>query len=380
MAVQRSRSSSLLNAFSVDAGRGGTRRASVAALKRQIRTLRSAGVMPRHNDSVSTVAWRMQRRHAHSMKVVGALVAMVVLTACTAQGDTKGAGSSVPPVPARLEAGCPPADTQLRFPAGELPANAVAVRLCPGAPYLGRDGTPQGPEAQAPIDELTSGTDRLVSLVNDLPSVDLPIDCPFGGGGDVVYWFRYADGDARAVSYSTGGCRLLTVGNDLALDHGERLTAAFAEALLAQRARTSPPDHAAMKVQPKCGDSFAKPLSPLPHVPLDMTQATLCRSAGPNRVSSAPIPRPLLRRLNDSPLTKVRRTAPAPADCRVPPARTIEGITRWGDRVTYLVPGECLYAYTGDDSNDGGQGSTTFRIDTDVMAELTSLRLRTAPR
>lgn len=272
---------------------------------------------------------------------MAAAVGVLLLAGCggSPTPDTASVGSSTAPVPAGLEAGCPPEDTPLRLATGDLPGGAVGVRLCPGAPLVADDGTRHGPFVQPVADELTTGVEPLVDLVNGLPSYE-PGDCPLDGGPEIVYWFRYPDGDARAVAYGEHGCHTLTVGEELQREDGPRLAQAFADALAAQRAAMRPPSAARSATRPDCPPPTGEgPTSVLPQVPLRLVRATWCQGTGPGRGRTAPVPRQLLRRLNEGLLGK-----PARGRDRCPSVgywQSIEGIDRWGDRVSYWVLSDC---------------------------------------
>ncbi|MCY7399537.1 MAG: hypothetical protein LH477_01005 [Nocardioides sp.] len=259
--------------------------------------------------------------------------------------DTASLGDSTVPVPAGLEDGCPPDDTPLRLAAGDLPTGVIGVRLCPGAPTVGYDGTRHGPFVQPVADELTTGVEPLVDLVNGLPEHE-PGGCPSDGGPLIVYWFRYPDGDARAVAYGERGCHTLTVGEELQREGGERLAQAFAGGLLSQRAQATPPAPTS-DAGPECPlPPFSQPVSMLPQTPPDMIGATWCEGVGRYRLRSATVPPPLLRSLNDGLLGK-----PVQGRDKCKPVgygQFIEGVNAWGDRVSYAVLSDCrVYARVG---------------------------------
>lgn len=277
---------------------------------------------------------------------MAALAALLLpLSACGSdEGAAGGAEAASPaPVPAGLESGCPPPETPLRFAGGDLPAGAVAVRLCPGAPSIDHDGNPSGLLLQAPVDALITGVDALVQLVNDLPVAEQQ-DCPLDDGPHHVYWFRYPDGDARAVAYDEAGCHTAVIGDEVRRQDGEALATAFADALLAQRATATPP--AAEGEPPACPmPPLSEPMSVLPAVPLRLTAATWCVGVGPYRMRSATVPDDLLERLNAGllgPRTERRDECGAPSY-----STTLEGVTAWGDRFSLLVPGCRVVARTG---------------------------------
>lgn len=297
------------------------------------------------NDSATSVAPVGLPGHPHHMKFAGVVLGALMLSACGSTAAPIQVEDSDAAVPTGLESGCPPPNTPLRYPGGDLPLGAVGVRLCPGALTTAADGTTFGAFIQAPADELTTGVDRLVQVVNDLSAFDPDTACFADDGPHHVYWFRYPDGDARAVAYAEAGCHLLTVGKKRDYRDGERVAEAFADALLAQRASSAPP--AATRTEgPTCSTPpMSQPVSTLPHVPLAMTAATWCEGVAPYRMRDTPIPAALLERINK---TLLGEPTDQRDDCE-PSAygQAIEGITAWGDRVYYGVPGCHVYAHTG---------------------------------
>ena len=302
------------------------------------------------------------------MKVMGALLVVLLLAACAGPANTADDGRPEVPVPKALESGCPPADAPLRYPSGDLPDGAVAVRLCPGALTVAYTGDPLGTPIQAPVDELTTDVAALVDIVNGLPEFEPGTDCHFDDGPHHVYWFRYPNGDARAVAYNEAGCHTLTVGEEHGYLNGARLATAFADTLLAQRANSQPPSAVATE-GPACPTPpMSEPTSVLPHVPLAMTHATWCQGVAPYRLRATAIPEPLLRRLNEALLGEPTE---ARDRCRMPSyGQTIEGLTAWGDRVSYLVPGCRVVARTGYGRDNV---TTTFEADPDLLAAIESL-------
>ncbi|MCY7401230.1 MAG: hypothetical protein LH477_09765 [Nocardioides sp.] len=269
------------------------------------------------------------------MRIAGVLALVLLLGACSGEGsDISDLGFPDAEVPASLSAGCPPRGATLRLPGGDLPTGAVGVRLCPGRPQLNYDGNVSEPGIQAPLDELVTDVDRVVDVVNALPDQPDQVDCPFDGGPDLVFWFRYADGDARAVSYGSKGCHSLVVGGDRNRERGQDVATAFAEALRAQRDASTPP--AASPEPAACDHAYSEPVSALPPVPIDLASARWCVGAKKG-IRSAAIPESLLRRINDSPLTPV----PSIREGCVPSnfGSTIQGLTAWGDRVVMLMEG-----------------------------------------
>ena len=302
------------------------------------------------NDSMTSVAPVPLGGHPQVMRTGRALASAavgVLLAGCggSVHPDTASLGNSTAPVPAGLEDGCPPDDAPLRLGAGDLPAGAIGVRLCPGAPTVGYDGTRHGPFVQPVADELTTGVEPLVDLVNGLPKYDSGA-CLMDGGPLIVYWFRYPDGDARAVAYGERGCHTLTVGENLEREDGEKLAQAFADGLLSQREQAAPPAPTA-DAGPECpSPPLSQPVSMLPQTPPAMTSATWCEGVGRYRQRSATIPPPLLRRLNDGLLGE---PVPGPDQCQpVRYGQSIEGVNAWGDRVSYAILSDCrIYARVG---------------------------------
>lgn len=298
------------------------------------------------------------------------LVALLVLSGCTTRAET-GSGESDVPVPPGLEQACPPPDTPLRYPEGNLPLGAVAVRLCPGQPTIAYDGEQLGAPIQAPRDELTVDVDAVVELVNGLPEFEQGTACPFDDGPHHVYWFRYPDGDARAVAYDEAGCHTAVVGEQVAHQDGEELATAFADALFAQRAGSRPPAGTSRKALECPAPPMSEPTSVLPSVPLAMTAATWCVGVGLHTMRSASVPEDLLERLNAGLLG-------APAEerdrCEVTGhVTTLEGVTAWGDRVSFLLPGCRVVARTG----FGRDTITTeYEADPELVAALQALPVR----
>lgn len=298
-----------------------------------------------------------------------AALAALLLLLCACGGDetfSAGADAAVPP---GLEAGCPPPEAPLRYPGSDLPVGAVAVRLCPGEPTIAYTGDPTGPPIQAPVDELTSGAGALVELVNGLPAFEPDTACNMDDGPHHVYWFRYPDGDARAVAYDEARCHTAVVGDQVRRQNGEELATAFADALLAQRAATNPPradDKSLACPMPP----MSEPTSVLPAVPLALTAATWCVGVGPYKMRSASVPDDLLERLNAGLLG-----APAEGRDRCEMAAhsaTLEGVTAWGDRVSLLVPGCRVVVRTGFGRDNM---STEYEADPHLLAAVQALPL-----
>jgi hypothetical protein len=289
----------------------------------------------------------------------------------SASSDIASLGYSTAPVPAGLVGGCPPDDTPLRLAHGVLPSGAVAVRLCPGAPIVGADGTRHGPSVQPVEDELTTGVEPLTDLANSLPKYE-PGACPADGGPLLVYWFRYPDGDARAVAYGERGCHTLAVAEGVELENGDELAQAFADALLAQRSGTKPTRSAQERPAPECPPpTDQRETGVLPQVPMNLTAATWCQVVSPNKMRTVVVPPSLVRRLNDQLLGN-----PVEGRDRCKPVgywQSIEGFNEWGDRVSYWVVSDCrIYARVGygRDTN-----MATFKASPTLIRALRSLEL-----
>jgi hypothetical protein len=304
-------------------------------------------------------------------RALAAAVVGVLLAGCggSASPETTPLGNPTAPVPTGLEDGCPPDDTPLRLAAGDLRAGAIGVRLCPGAPTVGHDGTRHGPFVHPVADELTTDVEPLIDLVNGLPEYE-PGDCPLDGGPLIVYWFRYPDGDPRAVAYGERGCHTLTVGEDLEREDGAQLAQAFADALLSQRAGTTPPAAPRPRTGPDCPPPTGEgPVSVLPHVPPKLRAATWWQVTTPRRMRSASVPQSLIRRLNEGLIGK-----PVQGRDRCKPAgywQSIEGFNEWGDRVSYWVVSDCrIYARVGYGRDTA---MATFHTAPDLISALRAL-------
>ena len=167
-----------------------------------------------------------------------AIAGLGVLAAC--QADAPVATRVLPdrpPGPAGLEAGCPPRKAPLRQANGPLPPGATAVRLCQGV----LEGADVG--FVPPDDLLTEGVADVLDTVNGLAPFELEEGefCTAAGGYTLVYWFLYADGDARAVDHHRAWCGETFLGPDDVREGGASVAAAFEEALQDQRAGTAAP-------------------------------------------------------------------------------------------------------------------------------------------
>lgn len=310
------------------------------------------------------------------------LVAALLLSGCSGSAGTTSPRTNVP-VPRGLESDCPPPETPLRYASrGDLPRGAVAVRLCPGQPTIAYTGDPSGPPIQAPRDELAAADDvaELVELVNGLPEAPPDQACPLDDGPHHVYWFRYPDGDARAVAYNEAGCHVAVVGDERAREHGEKLASAFAGALVAQRAATAPPEDVEASA-PSCQPPvWSTPTSVLPVASVEsglgLADASWCVVVGRYRMRSAPVPPDVLDRLNTHLLV-------APAEGRrdrCKPAAYgswLIGVTPWGDRVSYDVFGCRVVARTGFGRD---HMTTAFETDPQLLTALRDLPLGPATR
>lgn len=265
------------------------------------------------------------------MRLAALLLAALLLTGCSPAESGPAEPPEPSPVPAALEADCPDPTTALSLPEGDLPSGATKVRLCPGPPQ------PHVPDVQAVPELLTTDVDDLVDTVNGLDDLTEAVDCTFDGGPDLVYWFGYPDGDWRAVELGAYGCRTLRVGVDILRLGGIEVATTFVGALMTQRATASPPD---VPAGATCGGVFGtSTLSPLPARPVALATAVLCRSAGAYRYRQAEVPPALLARINEDLLTG---PAERPGRCGPPHPnwRTVEGLSVWGDRHTYVID-EC---------------------------------------
>lgn len=311
-------------------------------------------------------------------RAVAAALVVLLLAACSdgAAPDTTALGDATAAVPAALESRCPPDDAPLRLATGDLPSGAIGVRLCPGAPIVGYDGTRHGPFVQPVADELTTGIEPLVDLVNGLPEYE-PGACHMDGGPLIVYWFRYPDGDARAVAYGERGCHTLTAGAALMRENGEELASAFADALDAQRAAMTPPAGTEGQAPaPKCPlPTTETPISVLPQVPLTLTAATWCQGVGPRRIRSATVPVSLVQRLNKGLLGERVDEGRAGGRDRCQPVgymQSIEGVNDWGDRVAYWLVSDCrIYARVGYGRDTA---MATFKAAPDLINALRALQ------
>lgn len=277
------------------------------------------------------------------MRSVGALLLVVALTAsaCGRSGD-KADDDLEPrvPAPASLPEACPEWDAPVRYAEGDLPGGAVSVRLCPGPPIVSYDGTTIDTGIQPP-ELLTTRVDELVETVNSLEAPPDDIACNMDGGPRLAYWFGYADGDVRAVVFESFGCQFLLVGQEASRLDGERVAQLFTEALLDQRAATTPPE--TVPSPPDCRGLVTTPGTALPHVPVQLASANLCVEDGTSRVRQAEVPTPLLRRLEAGLLAE--ETSWDSCTRRAWPHATILGYTQWGDLVRYSLS-RCSHVVT----------------------------------
>ena len=75
-----------------------------------------------------------------------------------------------------------------------------------------------------------------MELLNSLEVADPDAGYFDDGGITLVYWFRYADGDARAVSYEAFGGHTIATGETQERVGGADLATAFSDALAASAA------------------------------------------------------------------------------------------------------------------------------------------------
>ncbi len=236
--------------------------------------------------------------------------------------------------PPDLAEQCPDPTTPLPYPGGdELPAGAVAVRLCNGPDPTG--GADAGLLFAPPVDLLETGVDDLVAIVDALEPVELDGQaCDGDLGATSVFWFLYADQDPRAVSLQHYGCGNTFVAPDQAGAGGEALLATFDARLWEQRAgRTPPGDRRVPSCEPLASPAVS-PLS-LTHDGLDLATAVYCTTAGRAVLAPGQVER----------LSVDLRVPPRPrAGCPPQTGRrdggsTIAARTVWGDVV--VLHGRC---------------------------------------
>jgi hypothetical protein len=154
-------------------------------------------------------------------------------------------------------------------------------------------------------------------------------------------------------------------------ENGEALAHAFAEALLAQRSATKPPESAQQPAAECPPPTDQREVGVLPQVPMNLTAATWCQVVSPNKMRTAVVPPSLVRRLNDQLLGD-----PVEGRDRCKPvgySQSIEGFNEWGDRVSYWVVSDCrIYARVGygRDTN-----MATFEASPDLIRALRALEL-----
>ena len=271
----------------------------------------------------------------HCVRVATALVLVVLVApACgSADSGARDRGPDVPP-PGGLEKSCPAWDAPIRYAEGDLQEGASSVTLCSGPPIVAYDGSIYDVGIQSP-EVLTTRVDELVDAVNGLERVPDEIACESDGGPRLTYWFSYPDGDARAVTFENFGCENLIVGHDTQRAEGNRVAQLFTEALLSQRAATSPP--VSTIEAPDCRGVHALPGTVLPHDPVDLAAASLCVEAGGYRVRAAMVPAGMLAVLERGLLAEEMSWD----ECVEPPRQSavLLGYTHWGDLVRYLIDG-----------------------------------------
>lgn len=262
-----------------------------------------------------------------------ALAAVLVLSGC---GD--GSSSSPgPPAPQVVDAPfrCP-APTRLTQPGAtdtgsdSLPSGATAARLCAAGWHA---------------EDLRSGLDHLVSVVNAQRAVDPRSDTGCGQGR-VSAWtivLRY-EGGTRTISADDQSCAHLRVG--AARRFGDaHVYDAYVQALLHQRHQQGPPRTA--PPSPRC-PRHAVPVSridqDLPVAdPTDAARAVVCVLT-PRGARTIAMPRSALAALrHDLTTARIRPTdVDPPADCPslAPSADVmVNGVDTWGDR--FSVSFEC---------------------------------------
>ena len=270
-------------------------------------------------------------------------LALVVVAGCRDTAEAPPKPAEPGPVIAGLADRCPNPDTPIPYPpGGRLPAGAVGVRLCNGVEDFGGADDFQ-PDVQPPHDELTTDVADLVEVVNSSKppaETEGEVFCPADAGPDLVFWFRYADGSARAVIYQRYGCRWLVVGDGMDHAGGEDLHVAFDERLSAQRSELQPP---ASAPEPTCvwdPPTTALDLSDR----LDLGTAAVCvvPARGDLRLTAVLSPRQMER--------VARSFEPRPGNtvgpCSAKQAFQLVGYTAWGDR--FVLPSDgCTFVTQG---------------------------------
>ena len=267
------------------------------------------------------------------VRVAAVLMLLALLApACSNDEAHEGTRPPAPPPPAGLHRSCPASDTPVRYAEGDLREGAQSVKLCPGPPIVTYDGTILGVGIQSP-EVLTTRVDDLVDAVNALKSFPSETLCLMDAGPRLTYWFMYPDGDARAVTFENFGCENLIVGPDTQRAEGNRVAQLFTEALLSQRAATSPPQ--APTKAPGCRGLLSQPGTTLPSAPVELVSASLCVEAGPSRVREAEVPAAMLDRLDRGLLAEEMRGD----GCTRPPRRpaVLIGYNSWGDLLRYFI-------------------------------------------
>ena len=274
------------------------------------------------------------------------LVLVAALAACSVDvpeeptGGSAGAARTVhdPALAAQVARGCPSWDTEVPYPGGDLDTGAASVRLCPGEPivYLGNRYSLSQVQA---TEQLTTGVDDLVALVNGLPAPDTDQFCFSDGGPRLTYWFTYPDDRVSAVVFERFGCRSVLTGEEDGRLGGTELEAAFADALVAQRSAAAPPS--VEQPQPRCRELQTVPVTSLPVTFDDLASATACLDVGTGERVVEEVP------LTDPELDRFRRAAAAAPEVTLeettcshePETRltTLMVVTRWGDRAAYQV-------------------------------------------
>ena len=269
----------------------------------------------------------------HCMRV-GVVVLLVAMLAAGCGGSAAGGGQRGPdvPPPAGLADACPAWDAPIRYAEGDLRDGAVSVRLCPGPPIVAYDGSIYDVGIQPP-EVLTTRVEELVKTVNALERTTAETACEMDAGPRLTYWFTYPDGDARAVTFENFGCEELIVGRAESRAGGNRVAQLFTEALLSQRAATSPPG--STFEAPDCRGVLAEPGTALPQEPVNLASASLCVEAGPYRVRAAEVPDALLSELDEGLLAEEMPWDECVESDR--PFAHLLGYTEWGDLVRYAL-------------------------------------------
>lgn len=315
----------------------------------QIRTVltRSVPMPPSTDQWGSVVRGRVKVRRriqvaGGAVITVAVLAAALIIPTLFTGGSPQPAPAPAPPAlgpdPLGLSNGCPAVTTPLRFPDhATLPDHPVAVRLCNGdddSCFCGPDDQRIDTGFQEPVDLLTTGTQDLVDLVNNAkgaPGGD--VMCAGVGGSTHVYWFVYADGETRAVSYMSGACLDLTVGQDELRYGGKELHEAFSDHLIAQRESMTAPDETRI---PDCNPNVP-PYSGLAFRSVELVTAVYCPLDDKGRWQRGVLSHEDVTALNrDYAVEDVTLPRSCPD---APRTSKIVGYTAWGDLIE--LTGDC---------------------------------------